>query len=127
MELLVILAIASLLASMAGAGVRAGSPSLRVRHAAADLEQALKSARVKAETKGVAVEIRATADGFIGAEGEFVPLRRVTAKWRSDADGAIVFQPSGFAAGAEIRLQAGEAERRVVVDPLTGRVHVEAR
>ena len=125
-EALAAMAILAFGASLVIGGVRAVSPKLAVERAASDLEIALKAARHQARMSGAEARIDPVEGGYASSDGAVHFSGKVGASWRSDAGGAIVFRPSGFAAGAEIELVVGPHRRFVRVEPVTGRVHVAA-
>jgi len=111
-EMLVILAIAGLIASLAFPAVERGFTRQAFEGAAAQLDGALRGARADALRTGRPVAVVLPADLPAGVS--------IAAPER-----ALIFYPDGSSSGATLALNAGDRRRIFVVSADTGLVRAE--
>jgi general secretion pathway protein H len=117
LELLVVLAIAGLLASLVPSLMSAALPGTKLKIASRDLATVLRNSRSMAVSQGHKVEIRARDDIDLEA---FVAAPH-TGSFPSDRF-RIRFHPDGSSSGAAITLRQGRLAYTVDVEWLMGNV-----
>ncbi len=127
LELLVVLLLLALSASIAAPSIGRSIDALRVRAEVAGFAAVLRHAREQAITtrRVYTVTVDDRDHQVRVAVGEDVKTRALPATWTIETDPphvALRFQPEGSSTGADYRITAGPIVYRVTVDALTGRV-----
>lgn len=136
-EMLMVLALIALIASLVSVNLIGRLDSVKVSRAAKDVASALRSTRAEALVKGqqrvleVDIERRTiTAPGrppLTLPDGVDVTLRTATVELIDEGRGGIRFFPDGGSTGGAIELHAGERTWAVNVSWLTGEIEFEQR
>ncbi len=123
-ELLIALALISLMAVMASGGIRSASPHLAVRLASEQLLADIKRARLEADAANTAVTITIADAGYaISAIAIDRDLPRGVAIDVADGNEAgIIIGPGYWLKGYEIALSKGNAHATIIIEPITRRI-----
>ncbi len=122
-EMLAVLAVLALVASIVVAHGPARSQALEARGAASQMASALRQARGLAIGSGQAVlMVMDVARGGYGLQGG--PMQMLPAGLVMAAPAGIRFRPDGSSSGGQVELRDGQRRLRVGVDWLSGRVTV---
>jgi general secretion pathway protein H len=129
LELLVVLLLLALTASLAGPAIGRSTDAIRTRAEIAGFAAVLRHAREQAITsrRTHAVVVDPAAHLMEVTAGDEVRRRRVLpARWAiegaSPTSLTVRFDPQGSSTGGEYRIATGDVVYRVTVDALTGRV-----
>lgn len=135
LEMLIVMAIFSLMLGFAVPSLRSSSAAGTVKHAEAVLVSALREARARAvatnQQAGVRLDLTANrlsqGPAFSAADAEIlgdqslqIQLTTARALMAGESDGMIVFFPDGTSSGGRVILQSGSASSVVEVDWMTG-------
>lgn len=132
LELLIVLTIFAVMASLSGVVLNGTLPHLRHERAAEQLVSDLRRSRLDARTRGVVTEIHMSPEGYSVPALDIVRVwpHGVTAVWRVREAGrwqlaATIALPPRAAASQEVRVEIlrGTEILPVRIDPVTGRVH----
>lgn len=132
LELLVVLAIMTLLVSALPLAAAHVFPRQRLRVAAQDAALALRDLRQTAERTGAITTFELTESGraWKSSPNESATdfPNGLTAAWMpggAAAPAVLRFYPDGSTSGGALTLRFAEREEHVLVSPLTGRIHRE--
>ncbi|WP_110667959.1 GspH/FimT family pseudopilin [Salinicola halophilus] len=129
LELLVVIVLLGLAASILAVGIGRGMQSAEERRTLADLVAGLRGARVEAITRGAPVPARfdlaarrleVPGKPPVGWPADYA-LRLHTARERG---GAFVFYPDGGASGGNVRIEHAGRRWRIDIAWLTGRTQL---
>jgi len=133
-ELLIVLAISSLVVAALMTLAFGPRPAIEVRAAQSTLIATLRDARAQAISLNRPVNVNLNVNARqIGIEGsapislgsddlavEFTTARKLTV---GEGEGALIFFPDGSSTGGRVTLNRGGASASLDIDWLTGRVH----
>ena len=139
LEMLIVLAIFSLVIGFAVPSLRSSSATMEVKQAEAVLVSAFREARAQAVSTNhraaVTLDLAAKSLSFDTASpgdveylGEGLQIEMTTARALSagESEAAILFFPDGTSSGGRVTLQSGGAVSTIEVDWMTGQTRVVA-
>lgn len=129
LELIVVLFVMALVASLAAPGIGHSTDAIRVRAQVAGFSALLRHTREQAigsrQAHTVTIDPEAHRVNVTVADA-FVRSRAIPARWTIEATPpaalTLRFDPQGTTSGAEYHIVAGSVVYRIEVDALTGRV-----
>lgn len=126
-ELLIALALISLMALMASGGMRNASPRLAVKLASEQLLADIKRARLEADASNTAVTMAVTENQYaISALAITRALPRgVAVEIAGGNDTDITIGPGYWLKGYDLTLSKGDAQSTIRIEPVTRRVTLQ--